>query len=249
MKKDNASSRTTIFTDGSSRGNPGPGGWGALIVEEGAQARVRELGGGENDTTNNRMEIMAAIGGLKHSPKDSEAIINTDSSYLINGITKWVKGWKRNGWKTKTKDDVLNRDLWEELHELAEGRMIKWNYVGGHVGILGNERCDHIATAFADGMKIDLYDGPLSGYDLPNILDVSHDEMKAVAKKSSSSKSKAPAYSYVSSVGGVIETHRTWPECEKRVKGAKGARYKKAVSKEDETNIIASFADFGSDVG
>ncbi|MDB5239235.1 MAG: ribonuclease [Candidatus Parcubacteria bacterium] len=241
--------QTTIFTDGSSRGNPGPGGWGALVIAEDTVPCVKELGGGEADTTNNRMEIKAAIEGLRHSDKNSKIIVNTDSSYLINGITKWVKGWKRNGWKTKTKDEVLNRDLWEELHDLAEGRTITWSYVGGHVGVLGNERCDHIATAFADGRELKLYDGPLAGYDLPNVLDVSRNEMKAVTKKSSSSHSRAPAHSYVSSVGGVIETHRTWAECEKRVKGARGARYKKSTSAENEASIIEEFGAFGNEIG
>ncbi len=241
--------KTTIFTDGSSRGNPGPGGWAAVVVEEKDVPQVKELGGGERDTTNNRMEIKAAVEGLRHASKDSKIVVYTDSKYLINGITLWVKGWKRNGWKTKTKGDVLNRDLWEALHEAADGKSIKWEYVGGHVGILGNERCDHIATAFADGRELKLYDGSLAGYDLPKVLDVSRDEAKAVTKKSSSSKSRMPAHSYVSSVGGVIETHRTWAECEKRVKGARGARFKKAVSAQDEMNIMEEFGSFGNEIG
>ncbi len=246
----------TIFTDGSSRGNPGPGGWGSVVVQnenskvksEGGTAAhkksepyITELGGSENPTTNNRMELMAAIQGLSHTPQNSEASVFTDSSYVINGITKWIHGWKRNDWKTKTKNDVLNKDLWTKLADAIESRTVVWKYVGGHVGILGNERCDHIATAFADGMEIKLYSGPLSGYDLPNIMDISHDSEKAAAKKSSSSHSKAKAYSYISSVGGVIEVHHSWAECEKRVKGAKGARYKKALNIEDQVRIIDEF--------
>jgi ribonuclease HI len=229
---------TIIFTDGSSRGNPGPGGWAALVI---AGDKLAELGGAERETTNNRMELTAAVRGLEKTKKGDHITLYTDSSYLIHGITKWVHGWKKNGWITKTKDEVLNRDLWEELHELAEARRISWEYVGGHVGILGNERCDHIATAFADGREHKLYTGALAKYDLPNILDISHDELKASDKKSSSSRSKARAFSYVSMVGGTVEVHKTWPECEKRVKGAKGALYKKALSAEDEMNIIAEF--------
>lgn len=265
MKK---SAEVTIFTDGSSRGNPGPGGWGSVVVQVESRksqvksesqkavqahasdssrkeddAHVTELGGHEARTTNNRMELMAAIGGLKHTPFDAAATVLTDSKYLINGITKWVRGWKRNGWKTKTKDDVLNKDLWLELSDLAEGRDIAWKYVGGHVGIVGNERSDHIATDLADGMKIKLYKGPLSGYDLPNILDESHDAGLATAKKSDSARSRAKAYSYVSSVGGVIEVHHSWPECEKRVKGMRGARYKKALDALDELKIIDEFSE------
>ena len=230
--------KTTIFTDGSSRGNPGPGGWGAVIV---AGAAVKELGGAENPTTNNKMELMAAVEGLRHAPEGAPVELYTDSSYLINGITKWIKGWKRSGWKTKAKADVLNRDLWEKLDSLMQSHSVKWTYVGGHIGVLGNERCDHIATAFADGRDIKLYSGPLSSYDLPRILDISHDELKATSKKSDSSRSRAKAYSYVSSVGGVIEVHHTWAECEKRVKGVKGARYKKSLSADDEQAVIAEF--------
>ena len=136
---------------------------------------------------------------------------------------------------------MLNRDLWEELHDLASTRTVKWDYVGGHVGVAGNERCDEIATGYADGEKVKLYKGPLSGYSVQNILDVSHDEVRSSEKSSKSSHSRAQAYSYVSMVNRVIETHRTWPECEKRVKGTRGARYKKALSSIDEARIIAEF--------
>ncbi|MBU6231303.1 MAG: ribonuclease HI [Patescibacteria group bacterium] len=223
----------TIFTDGSSRGNPGPGGWAAVVVCESA---VKEIGGVVRSTTNNRMEISAAIHGLKAAAKLGalSATVHTDSSYLINGITKWLAGWKRNGWKTKAKEDVLNKDLWLELSEAASGMTVSWRYVGGHIGIVGNERCDRIATAFADGMDVKLYDGPLAGYDLPNILDISQ---KAPIR----SRSGGKPHSYVSSVGGVIEVHPTWAECEKRVKGAKGAKYKKAMSAAEEAYIIEEF--------
>lgn len=226
---------TAIFTDGSSRGNPGPGGWASIIVDADG---VKELGGGESRTTNNRMELSAAIGGLSATPEGSTARLYTDSRYVINGITKWIKGWKRNGWMTKTKQEVLNRDLWERLDELASAREVKWEYVGGHVGIRGNERCDFIATDFADGNAPRLFRGPLKDYPIKGILDISHDAVKAEAKRSDSSRSSAKAYSYVSMVGGKIERHKTWAECEKRVKGAKGARYKKALSSDEEVAIV-----------
>ena len=205
------------------------------------------------------MELVAVIEGLKKIEKlqierlkDSEAQVKiyTDSSYVINGITKWIHGWKRNGWKTKIRkdgvfNDVLNKDLWMDLDEALNEigpRNVSWEYVGGHVGIVGNERCDHIATDFADGMKVKLYKGPLANYDLPKILNVSHDSAKIKAKKSSSSRSKTPAYSYVSLVGGKIEIHHTWVECEKRVKGAKGARYKKSTDAMNEIEIVNEFS-------
>ena len=155
---------TIIFTDGASRGNPGPGGWAAVVIEgEGTAATITEAGGFEADTTNNRMEISAAVGGLSKTHKDAHVLVYTDSSYLINGITKWIHGWKRNGWMTKAQDEVLNRDLWEKLHDLTSTRRVEWKYVGGHVGILGNERCDHIATAFADERDdVTLFKGKLA---------------------------------------------------------------------------------------
>lgn len=232
----------TIFTDGSSRGNPGPGGWGAVVIEEkGGQTVLTELGGGVANTTNNRMELTASLRGIEHTPKDSDILVYTDSSYLINGITKWVKGWKRNGWQTQTKQDVLNKDLWMDLSETIETRNVTWKYVGGHVGILGNERCDHIATAFADGRELKLYSGPLKAYDLPNILTISLDEQKATSKKSDKARSNAKAYSYISMIGGIIEVHHSWAECEKRVKGARGAKFRKSLDATDEANIIAEF--------
>ncbi|MEI6305081.1 MAG: viroplasmin family protein [Candidatus Taylorbacteria bacterium] len=242
---------STIFTDGSSRGNPGPGGWACVVVKEEGGGKVErgdgktrgvvELGGHEKMTTNNRMELSAALNGIMNIEVGSTVTVFTDSSYVINGITKWIHGWKRNGWITKTKDEVLNRDLWEKIDAAAAGKKITWKYVGGHVGIVGNERCDHIATDFADGNKVDLYSGLLANYDLPNIMDISFDESKMAEKKSDSSRSRAKAYSYVSSVGGVIETHHTWAECEKRVKGAKGAKYRKSLSLGDEAEIIKEF--------
>ncbi len=247
-----------IFTDGSSRGNPGRGGWGAVIMQSQksemqsaihhptngikSDPQIRELGGRLDNTTNNRMELTAAISGLRKTEVGSECVVYTDSSYLINGITKWVYGWQKNDWKTKTKDDVLNKDLWLQLVEVNKDRKVSYKYVGGHVGIVGNERCDVIATSFADNKKIDLYSGPLSDYPLKNIMDVSHNLGKAEDKKATRSRSNDKAYSYISSVGGVIEKHASWADCEKRVKGAKAARYKKALNKEEEEEIVREFS-------
>jgi ribonuclease HI len=256
----------TIFTDGSSRGNPGPGGWGAILISniknqisniefQGSGEIVVELGGREDHTTNNRMEMSASIEALKkvdaifgdNADKKSgtenihEIVLNTDSSYLINGITKWVHGWRRNNWITSQKKDVENRDLWEKLLEVSSGKKISWKYVGGHVGVVGNERCDEIATSFADNNPTELYSGPFSGYKIKNILDVSHNESVSQNKKSSSTRSKAKAYSYVSAVNGDVKIHATWAECEKRVKGVKGARFKKALDAGEESEIINQF--------
>ena len=227
-------SQTIIFTDGASRGNPGPGGWGAIILENDT---VREIGEREDATTNNRMEIMAAIGALSVIAVENPITIHTDSSYLINGITKWVSSWQRNGWKTKAKEEVLNRDLWERLTDLASQKEIEWNYIGGHSGIKGNERCDVIATSFADKAKVDLYEGSRADYPIHGIEDLS----AAKEKVSKKAHSKAKAYSYVSMVDGKIEIHATWAECEARVKGKRGARFQKAISPEHEAEITAQF--------
>ncbi|MEK7501388.1 MAG: ribonuclease HI [Patescibacteria group bacterium] len=166
--------KITVFTDGACRGNPGRGGWAAIIVDS---QKVLELGGRERMTTNNRMEMTAAIKALKKTPKEAEVVLYTDSSYLINGITKWVKGWKRNGWKrnnwlTKTKEEVLNKDLWMKLDALTSIRTVDWFHISGHAGIAGNERCDGIATAFADSEPVKLFDDSLEKYNIPNILEV-----------------------------------------------------------------------------
>lgn len=239
----------TVFTDGSSRGNPGPGGWAAVVVGARAgastiESRILELGGREEPTTNNRMELMAAAEALERVSEGAHIIVHTDSSYLINGVTKWISGWKRNGWVTKAGEPVVNQDLWMRIHGACTARRVSWVHVGGHVGIVGNERCDHIATAFADERDVALFDGVLGNYDIPSILDISADATSAARKKSSSSRSGAKAFSYISSVGGLIETHRTWAECEKRVKGVKGARYKKSLDAADERAIIQEFESF-----
>lgn len=233
-----------IFTDGSSRGNPGPGGFGAIIIVDG---KVTELGGREVHTTNNRMEIQAAIsalsflGSYKLSVKSYKLSVYSDSSYLINGITKWVFGWQKNGWKTKEKKDVENKDLWEKLIETARNKEIEWKQIGGHVGIAGNVRCDEIATAFADGTTPKLYADVLENYSIKNILDVSHDTDLAKEKSSHRAHSNAKAYSYVSLVGGVVQTHKSWAECEARVKG-KPAKFKKALSADDERALIVGWS-------
>jgi ribonuclease HI len=239
-----------IYCDGASKGNPGPGGYGAIIL---INAKVHELGGYEKHTTNNRMELQAAIKALEYvastldsSEQDSSSskiIIYTDSSYLINGATKWLHGWIRNNWITSLKKEVLNKDLWEKISELVNNSpAIKWIHVGGHVGIAGNERVDEIASGFAseEAAGLQLFSGSLSDYSI-DLLNVSLDQHKAKKKSASKSRSKAQAYSYVSAVNGKIMIHKTWEECEKRVKGVSGTRFKKALNKDEEKEIIASF--------
>jgi len=150
-----------IYTDGSSKGNPGSGGWGAIIFDE---EKVLEIGGNEENTTNNRMEMKAAIETLKILPEGAEAKLHTDSEYLIKGITIWILGWQKNGWRTKDKKEVLNKDLWQELWRETEKRKVEWKKVLGHSGHTLNERCDEIAQSFANGKQMKLFEGNLLDY-------------------------------------------------------------------------------------
>lgn len=131
-----------IYTDGACSGNPGPGGWGALLIYKGVE---KELCGGEQLTTNNRMEVMAAIEALKALKRTSHARIHTDSIYLRDGITKWIHGWKRNGWRTADKKPVKNMKLWKELEEATTLHQVQWAWVKGHAGHPENERADALA--------------------------------------------------------------------------------------------------------
>lgn len=224
-----------VFTDGSSRGNPGPGGYGAIIVNK-REDHVWEIGGRDEKTTNNRMELLAVIEALKRlKDTDQKIEIHTDSSYIINGVTKWVKGWQKNNWKTATKSPVLNQDLWQKLLDNSDKKDIVWKYAPGHSGVVGNERADTIATEFADNLKVKLYRGLVDDYGR-DIFDL----MPRSIKKKSTPAKKGQAYSYISEIDGVVVRHKTWSECEARVRGQK-ARFKKAMTLEDEKKIIEEF--------
>jgi len=136
-----------IFTDGACKGNPGPGGWGAILRSNGKE---RELSGGESPTTNNRMELMAAIEALNALTKPCRVQLWTDSNYVRDGITKWIHGWRRNGWKTADKKPVKNSELWQALLEAAAPHRIEWHWVKGHAGHPENERADALACAEAE---------------------------------------------------------------------------------------------------
>ena len=133
-----------IFSDGACSGNPGPGGWGTLLRCDG---HTRELSGYEAQTTNNRMEMMAAIAGLEALKRPCRARVTTDSQYLYKGITEWIHGWRKKGWKNSKKEEVANRDLWERLLELTSKHQVEWHWVRGHNGHPENERCDELARA------------------------------------------------------------------------------------------------------
>ena len=132
-----------IYTDGACSGNPGKGGWGALIQEHNNETKIN---GSEQNTTNNRMELTAVIKALELFEKSVEIEIYTDSKYVMQGITEWIKNWKNNQWKTSQKKDVKNKDLWVLLDQASEKHIIKWNWVKGHSGDYGNETADKLAT-------------------------------------------------------------------------------------------------------
>lgn len=231
-----------IFSDGSSRGNPGPGGWAAIVCGD---VGVQEFGGFDIHTTNNRMELTGAIQGLHNTPRASLVEIVTDSSYVIKGMKEWLSGWEARNWKTRTGDDVVNRDLWEALALLVRARTVSWKQVKGHAGNPGNERCDEIATGYALQKPVSLFSGARSAYsiDIETIGTDGEGSEKGGTSKLSQSKSSSSkaAYSYISMVNGVIQTHATWAECEARVKGVSGAKFKKAVSESQETLIISEY--------
>jgi ribonuclease HI len=143
-------STVTIYTDGACKGNPGPGGWGALLV---AGEREREIFGGEARTTNNRMELTAVIRALESLTRPCEVLVYTDSQYVKNGIESWIHGWKRNGWKTADRKPVKNAELWRELDELASRHDVRWHWVRGHADHPGNERADALANRGVDGVR------------------------------------------------------------------------------------------------
>jgi ribonuclease HI len=140
----------TIYADGGCRGNPGPGGWGVLMQ---AGDREKELWGSEALTTNNRMELMAAIRALEALTRAASVDLHTDSQYVQKGISEWIHNWKRNGWRTADKKPVKNADLWQRLDELSRLHQIRWHWVRGHAGHVGNERADALANRAMDELR------------------------------------------------------------------------------------------------
>lgn len=139
-----SSNLINIYTDGACSGNPGPGGWGVYIDNDG---EIKEISGSEDSTTNNRMELKAVIEALKHFTSKTNLKLHTDSKYVMDGSSKWIENWKKNGWKTAQKKAVKNQDLWIELDNLINFHKISWIWVKGHDGNYGNERADYLATS------------------------------------------------------------------------------------------------------
>ena len=232
------------FTDGASRGNPGAGGYGAVALVGGEM--IKEWGGHQDNTTNNKMELLAVIELVRGLVGKKEMlVIHTDSGYVLNGITKWIFNWKRNNWITKGETEVLNRDLWEDLDcvvgEYKNTGDITWVHVPGHSGLLGNEQADKIATAFADKKDYKLYDGKFSDYGI-DISNVVIDKEKNAKRSAAKKRARSKAYSYVSCVEGEIKIDKDWGTCESRVRGKKGVKFKKTLSKKEEDALIKEWS-------
>lgn len=233
----------TIYTDGASRGNPGPGGWAAIIM---AGTKVIELAGAQNPATNNQMELMAAQEALLYAKKQfpkKTIVLHADSAYVLNGLESWIYGWRKNGWMTAAKKPVENRAQWEVLSEIKDffGARLELIKVAGHSGHVYNDRCDELAVAAALGEPYELFSGTAISYEKKLATEKPKSVQKKVPTKTTTKKSDAKAYSYVSCVDGVVHADKTWGACERRVKGKKGAKYKKVFSKEEETNLVQEY--------
>jgi len=225
--------KAIVFTDGACSGNPGPGGWATIVSLVGDE--TVELGGPEQSTTNNRMEMKAAVEALSwmvRSGKDiKEALIYADSKYMIEGLTRWIHGWVKNGWINGGGDPVKNKDLWIELKRAkdeleSKGCRLSFHYVAGHSGVPGNERCDEIAQAFSSGLVPSLFQGSSGAYSVSLVVASSEDRRKL-----------SKPY-YLSVIGGEVFRDETWAACQNRVQGRSGARYKKISSKAEELETI-----------
>ena len=199
-----------IITDGACSGNPGRGGWAAIVIDG---TQHSEYSGADAHTTNNRMELQAAITGLQRAPSQRPLRVITDSQYLINGITKWVKGWQKNGWKTREGQPVENRDLWELLITV-NGPHVSWQHVKGHAGHPLNERANTLAQQQA---------GSGTGSALP---------APATPTGALAPTSQTGFPCYLSLIGSSLTRHATWESCQRTVHGVSGAKFKKVTNQQ-----------------
>lgn len=233
----------TIYTDGSSRGNPGPGGWAAIVMTD---TKVVELAGNVTPATNNQMELMAVEKGLEYTQihfPEYTVLVHADSTYVLRGLESWLDGWKRNGWLTATKKPVENKNQWQALLELRDffGKKLELVKVEGHSGHTYNDRCDELAVAAALNTPLNIFEGSVKEYEQRLIDSPPQSIQKSAKKPGASKKETGPAYSYVSMVNGKVFTDKTWAACEARVKGTKGVKYKKVFSKGEETGLIQDY--------
>ncbi len=216
-----------VYTDGACKGNPGPGGFGVRIRYP--DGRVQEFGGREASTTNNRMEMQAVIEGLGRVPDEKKVLVVVDSQYVLLGVTQWMDAWKKRGWLTRDKRPVMNQDLWKALDVLLRPG-VSFAYTAGHAGDPDNERCDLIASRFAENKAVALIDG----MDTTPIAPL---KAKPPRKRPAAGGGHGPAV-YLSFVDGSLKRHATWAECEIEVKGRSGALFKKCRSLEEESETL-----------
>jgi ribonuclease HI len=222
---------------------PGRVGGGSIVIFD---HKVLELGGGEVSTTNNRMEMMAILKALQFCLSHNniqnlqKILILTDSIYLIRAMTQWIFGWKRRGWKTADNSEVSNQDLLQALDQviykiksLNSKIELDWNFVKGHAGVPGNERCDQIAVAFSKNNYVELYKGLAQNYIFdPFVIP----ELKPLPEMKKKTDTEKKAAWYISLVNGVFSKHQTWKECEALVKG-RAAKFKKVTSVDEEAEV------------
>ncbi len=234
-----------IYTDGACSGNPGPGGWASIIININNNkelTHIVELGGKEDATTNNRMEMTAlgkALAYLEQTP--AQLRVFTDSSYVIQGLKSWCAKWSQNGWKKADGNEVENIKYWQRLYALYiarvdSGQKVELIQVEGHAGVPGNERCDEIAVDFSKGLEPDLFDGTYEEY-----VDLLGIDLLKEPKHAQPGQNKNKNPIYLSLVNGKLERHKTWAECEARVKNQKAAKFKKCHSDEEEKQILKSW--------
>jgi len=226
-----------IVSDGACSKNPGPGGWGMILCFPGG--RIREFGGAEESTTNNRMEIFGLYRGLQEvykdaqkggsgNPSDLRIMIISDSKYVLDGAKTFVHNWIKNGWKTAAGAPVKNQDLWERVIKGLDllgglGFQFKYELVKGHSGSEANERVDQIAVKFSRGESIELYEGPVSGYSVSLDPGTTFEPV------------------YLSYVSGKLERHTHWDACKRATEGKAGARYKKVKNRMEEQETLKSW--------
>lgn len=236
-----------VYSDGACSGNPGPGGFGAIVLLPGR--RVIELGGGESSTTNNQMELTGVIQGLNLIASEftvgpanyNKIFVFTDSVYVIRGITQWIFGWMRSGWKNQQGEQVANKDLWLQLFEVVNELKRKkisldWNYVRGHVGVHGNERCDVIAVSYSKGQFIDLFNGSAENYRFDITEFPLTEPIPEMKPRIAPDPNKKSWYIVLNGTQKLVFT--TWKECEAAVKGRSGVKFKKVASAEEEKAIL-----------
>lgn len=233
-----------VYSDGACSGNPGPGGWAFVLGSP--EGWVQEGAGHMPATTNNRMELLSAVEALRlilESEKPTQKVLLfSDSVYVIRGVTQWVFGWRRNGWKTSQGEEVSNRDLWEDFYTLVHnsGLKIEFRYVKGHAGIPGNERCDELAVQCSQRSTVQLYSGNKDNYhfdidELPPEMPIP--EMRSQSLNSGS-KEKV---NYISLINGKVYRDSSWSLCEARVKGRPGVKFKKVKSLQEEKSVLESW--------